>query len=289
MGIQYFKNVSETIQHLFDDDIVENSSLLTPSPFQSLLLPKSKIAFHIVSLNIPFLSVLESTFFYDWANHAEKQGIQPIHIWEDRWLSQQDIIHSQLSSLAKKTKVVFARNTFAKRISQPMANDFLNQHHLGGSPNARYKYGLFHKKSKELLGVATFSAPRKFIRGKEIYRSYELVRYGSQLNTTITGGLSKLLKTFIKEVQPDDIMTYADRDWWTGRSYAPLGFKMVEVKPPLQFWVKLTENKRYTTSQLSRLLKDKLDAKANKQVQFANLGYISIHNSGSRKFLYTLK
>lgn len=276
MSIKYTENVSEHIKQLFiDDAIVEDSDLLLPSPFKSLFLPLQNIAFHLVHLNAPILNTLEKDFFYEWANHAEKQGIHPIHIWEDHWLGQNEILLSQLTSLAKKTKKIFARNTIAKRITQPQANSFLNANHMGGSPNARYKYGLFHKKSNELLGVATFSAPRKFVREGKNYQSYELIRYGSQLSTSITGGLSKLLKTFIDEVKPDDIMTYTDRDWWTGKSYAPLGFKKTALMPALEFWVDPIENKRLTAKQIKTAKKE--------------TNYIKAHNSGSKKFLLTLK
>lgn len=290
MGIKYFQNVNAHIKQLFAGTaIVENSSLLIPSPFKNLFLPQENIAFHVVSLNAPFLSTLHSTFFYEWATHAEKQGLQPIHIWEDRWLAQEPIILSQLSSLAKKTKTVFARNTIVNRITQPQANEFLNEHHFGSSPLARYKYGLFHKKTSELLGVATYSAPRKFMRDGVAYRSHELIRYGSKLNTTITGGVSKLLKAFIDDAKPDDIMTYTDRDWWTGKSYLPLGFKKIELMPPIEFWVKPTENKRFTKNQISALLKDELNLDNEIHPQLSERGYIKVYNSGSRKFLRTLK
>lgn len=292
MGIKFFNNVKTTVKEVFSSTRVEeNSPLLMPTPFSTLYLPEKKIAFHIVSLNVPLLSATESTFFYDWATHAEQQGIQPIHIWEDRWLMQKDIIVSQLASQAKNTSTIFARNTLVQRVTQPVADDFLNEHHLGGSPRARTKYGLFHKKTNLLLGVATFSAPRKFYRDGKEFRSYELIRYGSAKGTTITGGLSKLLKTFIKEVKPDDIMTYADRDWWSGKSYVPLGFKMIEHTPPLQFWIHPEEKIRYTGNQLARLLergkKGGIKTSVNNLAQ--EKGYIKIFNSGNRKFLLALK
>ena len=61
-----------------------------------------------------------------------------------------------------------------------------------------------------LIAVATFSNARKWIKdGKEI-RSYEWTRYASEPELRVSGGMGKLLKAFIKEVQPDDIMSYAD-------------------------------------------------------------------------------
>ncbi len=290
MGSNYFQHISAHIKQLFAGAvIIENSPLLMPSPFKTLFLPQENIAFHIISLNPSFLNSLQSTFFYEWANHAEKQGAQPIHIWEDCWLTQKPIILSQLSSLAKKSTTVFARNTIAQRITQSQAQLFLSQHHLGGATLARYKYGLFHKKTEELVGVASFSAPRKFVRDGEAYRSHEMIRYASKIDTTITGGLSKLLKAFINDAQPDDIMTYANRDWWTGKSYLKLGFKKTELMPSIEFWIAPTDNKRFTHKQIAAALKNELTPDTEKQTLLLKKGYIRGYNSGSTKFLLTLK
>ena len=44
-----------------------------------------------------------------------------------------------------------------------------------------------------------------------------------------------MLKTFIKEVQPDDIMSYADLEWSAGDVYAQLGFELEGAKSPVIF------------------------------------------------------
>ena len=53
----------------------------------------------------------------------------------------------------------------------------------------------------------------------------------------ISGGMGKLLNAFIKEVQPDDIMSYADLEWSEGTVYRTLGFINEEMKDPVTFAV----------------------------------------------------
>ena len=53
----------------------------------------------------------------------------------------------------------------------------------------------------------------------------------------ISGGMGKLLKAFIKEVQPDDIMSYADLEWSEGDVYTALGFKREDSKDAVEFMV----------------------------------------------------
>jgi hypothetical protein len=47
--------------------------------------------------------------------------------------------------------------------------------------------------------------------------------------------MGKMLKAFIKEVQPDDIMSYADLEWSEGEVYERLGFEAEARKEPVTF------------------------------------------------------
>lgn len=279
----------QAIQQIFgEDNVLINPIELPATPFGGVLLPQHGIAIHTVSLNSAFLHAVDADFFAQWAALAEKQGWKPLQIWEDVWLAKEPLVLAHLTSLAEKSTKVFARNTIVRRISKPIADTFLNEHHLGGSPSARYKYGLFLKKTDELVGVATFSSPRTYYRDEKTSRSFELIRYGSKSGTNITGGLSKVLKAFIDDVQPDDIMTYADCDWWTGRSYAPLGFKMVGHTPPQQFWLHPDEKIRYLQKHLPQHIKEQLKSSTNIDETMIQLGYLPIYNSGNRKFLLSV-
>ena len=53
--------------------------------------------------------------------------------------------------------------------------------------------------------------------------------------------MGRMLKTFIKEIQPDDIMSYADLEWSAGDVYTQLGFTLEGIKDPVMFAVD-TEN-----------------------------------------------
>ena len=88
-----------------------------------------------------------------------------------------------------------------------------------------------------LVAVATFSNARKWVKGDKTIRSYEWTRYASLPNVRLSGGMGRMLKTFIKEVQPDDIMSYADLEWSAGDVYTQLGFELEGVKDPVIFSV----------------------------------------------------
>ena len=88
-----------------------------------------------------------------------------------------------------------------------------------------------------LVAVATFSNARKWQKGEKTIRSYEWTRYASLPGVRINGGMGKVLKAFIKEVQPDDIMSYADLEWSEGAVYEQLGFSLEGRKDPVAFEV----------------------------------------------------
>ena len=48
---------------------------------------------------------------------------------------------------------------------------------------------------------------------------------------------SDLIKHFIKEQQPDDIVTYIDKEWSEGNGFKRLGFRLIEQTPPQYFYV----------------------------------------------------
>ena len=88
-----------------------------------------------------------------------------------------------------------------------------------------------------LVAVATFSNARKWLKGGREIRSYEWTRYASLPGLRVSGGMGKMLKAFINEVHPDDIMSYADLEWSEGTVYGKLGFTLEGRKDPVLFSV----------------------------------------------------
>lgn len=163
----------------------------------------------------------------------QAKNIQLVHLWEDVWLNEQIIVLSRFQSLFNLNKTLFARKTKVVKITQLVADNFLNINHLQGAVKARYKFALIL--NDEIVAVATFSGLRKMSRISTDYKSAELIRFATKASYTITGGFTKLIKYFLNEFKPNDLMTYADRDWSLGESYMKLGFKLKEEIPAHYF------------------------------------------------------
>lgn len=175
-----------------------------------------------------------------------------IFVYEDRWRSSSSIIGARLLSHRNIFRQVYARNCEVRRIDKPTAAAFLRQSHSYGDASCRYRYGLFLKSltgekcqcesipavdDGQLVAVAEFSSARKWTKGERQVRSYEWVRYSSLPFIRISGGMGKVLEEFVKEVRPDDVMSYADLEWSDGGAYRQLGFVEEGRRDPVTFAV----------------------------------------------------
>ena len=186
-------------------------------------------------------------------NLTSLTGGYPLIIAEDRWRKQNDMMKARLLAHLEVFDQIYARNCEVRKIDRQTAADFLTASHSYGDASCRHRYGLFLKRHtghivserKEsvrypagtLVAVATFSNARKWTKGDKTIRSYEWTRYASLPGVRLSGGMGKLLKAFIEDVHPDDIMTYADLEWSEGKVYERLGFVLEGVKAPVTFSV----------------------------------------------------
>ena len=175
----------------------------------------------------------------------------PLIITEDRWHLQPEAMQKRILAHLEIFNPIYARNCEVRRIDKALAKEFLEASHSYGHAACKYCYGMFLKRHTghiaqqqttsytpgTLVAVATFSNARKWTKGDKIIRSYEWTRYASLPDIRLSGGMGRMLKTFIKEVQPDDIMSYADLEWSAGDVYTQLGFELEGVKDPVIFSV----------------------------------------------------
>ncbi|WP_316843552.1 hypothetical protein [Pedobacter psychrodurus] len=225
--------------------------------FQLLQL-NNELIIHLVSLN----NGGTAEDFIGLQKEYHKKNIKLVHLWEDIWLSRPDQVLARIKSLLGRNIRIHGRKTKAFKIAKPVADAFLTENHLQGSVSSRYKIGLFEK--EELIAVATFSALRK-MNHTENYKSAELIRFAVKSGYSITGGLSKLISFFAETHKPNDLMTYADRDWSAGEAYVKLGFTQTAV----------VESHNYI-----------LDEKLNRQLKKNNQSSgQEVFNTGSLKFI----
>ena len=256
-----------TLASEIQDILIENGFTCTMESAQDHCILKVELSQDIIRIVLPIdiaaRSSHEALLRYEKTRQCingiiESYGTNPIIITEDRWYSQKEMMTSRLLAHLERFTPIYARNCEVRRIEKDQAAAFLESNHSYGDAACRYRYGLFLKRhtgrismmsdlieSGTLVAVAEFSNARKWIKGDLTIKSYEWIRYASLPGLRISGGMGKILKQFIKEVKPDDIMSYADTEWSEGSVYEKLGFILEGVKEPVLFQIRENEWTRF--------------------------------------------
>jgi hypothetical protein len=258
--------------------------------FEMLFIPQHQLYLHLIDIKSFHENDFPESYFQEFSDKFNSQNQRIIHLWEDVYFFKKDLVQSRILSILGTFTRLHARHCIVKRIDKPTADNFLEINHLQGTVNAKLKYGLFlkpqyverfglldaegivHVNKPLLIAIATFSGGRTMKEGeRKGTRSYELIRFASLKGYVVVGGIDKLLKAFTEEHLPDDIMSYADRDWSDGRSYDKLGFSKIENSLPQTLYINLKTLERL---QLNWLTDDE---------------HLEIFNAGSIKFIKNIQ
>lgn len=238
--IDFEKHIDRRFKSKFVDDInnafpgaITNSSDVVPGYTVDLYYEKFKTAIDIVCSYEKDVVRVGKKYAQTKTLAANAAGVRLIHIFDYELLDEviKTRVYRMLDDLLNPPKIIAgARHTDIKLIEYSDARDFLNLYHIQGAATANVYIGCYY--GGELVGVMTFGKPR-FSKGYD----YEIVRLAWKTGVRISGGTKKMFNYFIKNFNPEDIMTYADINKFTGNSYLKLGYKFIQVTDPDYKWV----------------------------------------------------
>jgi len=255
---------------LFQTEVLhflEQNVNVIPHPFFSHLHCGN---FELMLIPLSPISADYKNQIYELKKEYKFNNQKLIILWEDVWLTKNEIVKSRLMVLMGKGERIFARKTTVKVIDIVVSTQFLNQHHLQGGTKAKFKFGLFT--GEELVAVATFGPSLLMKNELNPYISYGWIRYASKKGTIVVGGMSKIMKYFVQMVQPGGITSYVDFDWANGESYEKLGFELVEITPCQSFYIN-DNNERIYPHKIKESI-EFIDNQTNKVFNAGNLKYI---------------
>lgn len=200
----------------------------------SLIRLNSTLVIHFIELN----KLNQNLDLPAWK--AKNKLENTISIFENEWAEKRPLVLSRIKSKLGLCNKIYARKTTVKKLNRSEAFDFLAQNHLNVALKAKYNFGLMY--NNELVAIACFGPIMHKKTEAKGEQSGELIRFCNKLDTTVVGGLSKLLKHFITQYQVDDVMTYIDKDWSDGKSFIQLGFEVVGEKHQFPHYVDLNQN-----------------------------------------------
>ena len=227
--VNYVKTIYSNIINLNDRQMINPLELDMYLPFDNLAIEYNGLYWHSSKK-------IDKNYHLMKTELCQKQGIRLIHIFEDEWTCKQDIVKSRLKTILGLCEIkIFARKCQFKEVPFKESKEFLENNHLQGNVNSKYRYGLYY--NNELVSLMTFGSKRKSLGSKSEDGVYEMLRFCNKLNTTVVGGASRLLKHFIKEIKPKRIISYCDRRWSDGKLYEKLGFEFDHYSKPNYFYI----------------------------------------------------
>lgn len=210
----------------------------------------------------------DKLYHYHKTMACEKAGIRLFHIYEWEWRNpiKQKIIKSVLSILLGKTPHrVYARQCTVAEVDQKIYREFCEENHLQGYRKAKLVYGLY--KDGKLWQLMSFDQPQK--RGGKIEYQWEIVRGCPGSNNVVVGGVSKLWKHFLKEQNPDSVMSYCDANKFDGKSYGEIGMQQVSFQKPNVWYI---DRKTGKVTQWLYRNKEKRDYQLQNSLQVYGVG-----------------
>jgi hypothetical protein len=227
----------------------------------------------------------EKDYHYKKMIESKSLGIKLLFFWESDLKNKFDIITSIIrSKLNSHEEIIYARKCLVKEVDYNTSLDFLNRNHLQGNSVSKYRYGLYY--NDELVSIITFGNLRLNLNTKPKKDSYELLRFCNKLNTKVIGGASKLLRYFEKQINPKEIITYANCEISDGELYQKIGFEEVKQKVYLNyFWYKNgTKYNRFNFTKQKLVNMGFNKEKTENEIMLEN-GYIKIYGCGNLKFI----
>ena len=194
-----------------------------------IYLPEKKIGFEYDGLRWHSEKFGKDKWYhYNKRKKAKERGITLIHIFEDEYTENKDIVLDKISTIIGDKKYetkTSGRKCQVKVINRYIAKDFLNKNHIQGFVSSSIYLGAFA--SEELVAVMLFL--------NEGSGKWNLTRYATDNKCSCPGVASKLLVHFIKMYNPLEIKSFLDLRWCFNEEnnlYIKIGFVKSEVLKP---------------------------------------------------------
>jgi hypothetical protein len=249
-------------------------------------LPKLKLAFEFNGVYWHNELNKINNYHLNKTEFCEKQDIHLIHIYEDDWIYKQEIVKSRILNLLGKTlERIYGRKCIIKEITDnDLIRSFLEENHIQGFVGSQIKLGLFY--NEDLVSLMTFGKQRKSMGTKSSENVYEMLRFCNKLNTSVIGAADKLFKYFIKNYNPIEVISYADRSWSQGDLYYKLGFKLVHKTSPNYYYVIGQKRNHRFNYRKDKLIREGYDPTKSEHDIMLERKIYRIYDSGSLKFSY---
>lgn len=267
------------------NDAVNSSRQIIKNKEVDVYVPTKKIAVEYNGLYWHSEEVLSNmgkskiSDYLKMCDTKEKQ-IRYIGIFEDEWIRNREIVESRLKNiLGVTTNRIYARKCNIINVSSTEAAKFCRENHIQGAGRSNIRYGLVY--NGKLVSVMTFT---KSNISRKNSGTWEINRFCNILDHTVVGGASKLFKHFLKNINPDDVISYSDNRWSNGELYKSLGFDFHSMTPPNYWYFFPNDIHRIHRYTLRKKKSDPADL-TEKEIR-SEQGYLRVWDCGNTKWIW---
>lgn len=216
------------------------------------------------------------------------KGYDLIQICSTSYRKNPDLIKSIVLSRLGCSTPIFARKCQIVEVSHNDSSEFLKHNHLQNHlTSGSIRYGLVF--NDELVQVMTFGALRKSLNYKFKEDTWEIIRLATKQNYSVVGGMSRLLKHFITVHNPNEIISFTDLRYFTGKSLEKFGFTCRDVNEPSYWYTDYHKVYHRYNFTKQTLVKNGHDPKKTEWQIMQELGYDRLWDCGQAKWTLTIK
>ena len=258
---------------------VETSNRSIINPFElDIYIPDKHLAVEFDGMYWHSDRFKEKDYHQNKSILCMEKGVRLIHVPELVWDKRTRFIKSIIkNALGLTENKIYARETQVTEIDSLSYRIFLNENHMQGAIDSKYKYGLLY--NGDLVSVMGFGDSR-FKKNEQ-----ELHRFCSKLDWNVVGGFQKLLKH-----SGFHGISYVDLNYFDGSGYKEAGFEFVSYTEPSYVWLSCETGMIYSRYQTQKHKLEKLleffEPTLSETDNMLLNGYIKIYDSGTMKLKY---
>jgi len=207
------RKCSPTSQPQFDIDVfvrslgfttISNSRSIIPPQEIDIFVPEKNFGIEFNGLYWHNECGKTNSYHDDKSQAAKHVGINLLHIFNDEWNFKQPIVRSMIAAkLGVSQNNVGARKCEIIELDYKTKKSFFNENHIDGDVQSTCAYGLIFENN--VVAALSLRKPRQ----KKYDGYYEVARFAQKVDTHVAGGLSKLTKHALKQIN-SPLMTYVD-------------------------------------------------------------------------------
>lgn len=274
------------VNELHFTDAIQGEKRVLKGKEIDIYIPSKKVGIEYNGLYWHNMTIVkDKNYHLDKTNECKKIGVKLIQIFEDEYESNKEIVLSKISHLLGMSQTlpkIMARKCSIKEISIDESREFLNKNHIQGFGGGSVHIGAFY--NNNLVAVMNF----RLEKGK-----WELTRFASDNKCICQGIGGKLFSYFVKNYNPDEIKSFADRRWTINEDsnvYIKLGFKFDSYTNPEYRYFNPNDGmiRQHKFNFRKQILSKKygLPLSMTEKEMTEQLGYTKIYDCGLIKYIW---